>query len=442
MKSIRVLTGILLAGVLLGITACPVADENTELPWTYPPGVTDKLDYTNGDKVKIALAITGDQDPGLALKYRMGSSTGPYYFDYVVLCAAKMVKEPSGASFTFNLDLGEVQQILDNRTALLAPLQAKGIKVLLQIVNGGDGFSFANLPYTLRQPFAKTVRDILVRNNLDGLEFVDINGGSGVYPALGEEHYYDPAFDDRPAYNPDHIGDTIAIGHVDILNSSDEIIPLSDEQKVDYFWHQGGYNYGAFLTYFRPLVESPNTPTTAVIGDWHDKPIWVREVGFGAGDSRNPLNPNLFGTQRSYIAAWIKDDNREELQFTAVSDMANVFISSNVNGTPFGWEGTGKSIMEFADHLRYSPGILDLSSATETQIEAFSERFADGNMVNPDDFIFHGDPYALLYYTNVGLNDAAKLSISSRYVYGGRQENGVFLVGLLKNGPEVVYSGN
>jgi len=458
----------LICALLLTVffTSCPVADEFTELPWTYPPGVTSKEAYTNGKTVKIALSVNGSEDPLVALRYRMATNFGPYYFDYVVLCSAKMVKKEntSGSGFTFNIDLSDVKSILDRRSSTIAPLQSKGMKVLLQIENNGEGFTFANLPPSLIYPFAQTCKNILVQYNLDGFEFNDVNGDDPVnglyaYPSLGISNYYDGIFDNFPAYNESAMGDRLDIATAVIPRDLDEPANgnnwsfSSDQAKVEYFWLNGAHAYGTLLSYFRsvPVWQDPNAPDSSIIGELEDKPILVRETGFASGrdDLEDVLNSGdlyaHFKYRNSYMSQWIDDPSRPTLDFTGILAMVNVFMSSH-SAPDFGWKNTvtnqytGKSIMTFVSHDKYCPGILDLGTAlTDEEIRFFSTEFANGNMANDD--IEHGVPYSIFYYTNVGNggNVAARLSISSRIVYGGRQEQDYELTGLLNNGPEIVY---
>ena len=404
---------------------CPVTDGDTELPWTYPPGVTDKSDFSNG-QVKAALSVSGGEDPLIALRYRMDNANGPYYFDYVVLSSAKMRKVVSGGAFTFDLDLGDIQDILNNRVTKLAPLQSKGFKILLEVSNGGDGYSFANLPYTLRQPFAKTIKDTLDRYGLDGIEFNDINGGAGAYPVIGQA-FYDPDSDEE--VNPNQLGDTVTV---------------SNNYEADDYWHTGGNNYGAFLSYFRYQQQSPSTPATAVIGKQFDKPILVRENGFAGGDFGSP-HENKF-----YMDHWISDAKRPEMTFTSVMEQINYILYpgaapfSDTASRPFGWEGSGQSIMPHAVHSLYAPGVLDLRTASNEEIAYFSERFANGNLDKSDEDMSWGESYGLLYYAGLGGNDAGKLSITSRWVYGTREEGRQHeLIAVQEDGPEVLYvAGN
>jgi hypothetical protein len=454
--------------------ACPVMNDDTELPWHFVPGLVDK-----SYQIKTAIAIGGSGDPRVALNYRMGSSAGAYYFDYVVLCSAKMRVNTSSAVPVFSLDTGDLNDILLNSDTYLRPLRLRGIKVVLEVINGGDGFTFANLPYTLRQQFAKTCKDTMVRYNLNGLSFKDINGDAPgknlfAYPDSanpGLPQYYDAYFDDFPAFwsgnDEGSIGSRIAINDIIIPKNhtdpsdltdtsvSNQMMTITGAAKLDYFWHMGGISYGNFLSYLRELdAWQTSDSNIAVIGKMEDAPLWVWETGFAGGhvaDHTNMelTNINILGgtlkNQKSYLTYFICDWRRPSLTFTGItSNVVNIIISPNLPGDGFGWNNSGTGVLETAN-WEYCPGILDLgftAGLTNMEIETFSRKFARGNekmLGNGDGNPFWGMPYGLLYYTNVGSNDADKLSITSRIVYGGRIEDEMgTLIDLKEDGPAVV----
>jgi hypothetical protein len=408
-----VLTAVLLAG-------CPEATDMTELPWTYAPGITDKSVYnTTGEEIraKVALAVTGAQNPLLALNYRLDNAYGPYFFDYVVLTWAKMTVTRSGG-LKFDLDLSDIKSILDAKSTTIAPLQAKGIKVLLGVTNGGGGISFANLPYTYRETFAKTIKDTLDRYGLNGIEFNDEGGGAGAYPYLGATQYYDPDTDWEDG-TPDD-GSTVGIE--------------SPQAVLDY-WKAGSLNYSAFLTYFRRQEHYTGT-TLAIIGAYGDNPIIVRETGFAGGEGAT-----------NYMDVWIRDSHRPLMEFISVTDQVNYCVSTILppfNNGRFGWNGTGASVMQsFVTHMFYAPGIIDLSTVTDEDLSYFGERFGWGNQGYGGNDYDAGFAYGLIYFSNLteGSDEtAAKLSLASKWVYGPRDVN----VGpevSLDTGPAVLYVG-
>lgn len=413
-----------ICGVLtaVSLTGCPEALDTTELPWTNPPGITDKSVYnTTGEEIraKVVLAVTGSQNPLLALNYRLDNAYGPYFFDYVVLTWAKMTVTRTGGGLAFGLDLSDIKSTLDAKSTTIAPLQAKGIKVLLGVTNGGGGISFANLPYNYRETFAKTIKDTLDMYGLNGIEFNDQDGGDEAYPRL-EAAYYDPASDETDG-TPDD-GSTVRIG--------------SDWEVLNY-WKKGSLNYSAFLTYFRHQEHDTGT-TAAIIGAYGDNPIIVRETGFAGGE----------GTT-NYMDQWIRDDHRPQMEFISVTDQVNYYVSTTLppfNDSGFGWNGTGASVMQnFVTHMFYAPGIIDLSTVTTEDLSYFGRRFGWGNQgydAGQDDYDA-GYAYGLIYFSNLTEESdeiAAKLSLASKWVYGPRDEDLGPEVSR-DSGPAVLYAG-
>lgn len=417
-----------ICGVLTGLslTGCPEAADTTELPWTYAPGVTDKSVYTTGEngeeeiRAKTALAVTGEQNPLLALNYRLDNPYGPCFFDYVVLTWAKMTVNRDNGRLRFDLDLSGVKSILDAKTAAIAPLQAKGIKVLLGVSNGGGGISFANMPYNYRESFAKTIKDTLDRYGLNGIEFNDEGAGDGAYPYLGAQQYYDPETDEDDG-TPDD-GSTVSIG--------------SDAEALAY-WKAGALNYSAFLTYFRRQEHYTGT-TAAIIGAYGDAPIIIRETGFAGGKETT-----------NYMDQWVRDYHRPLMEFISVTDQVNFYVNTTLppfNDERFGWGGTGASVMQlFVTHMFYAPGIIDLKAVTVDDLSYFGRRFGWGNQgydAGQDDYDA-GYAYGLIYFSNLtdeSDETAAKLSLASKWVYGPRDVNAGPEVSK-DTGPEVLYAG-
>jgi hypothetical protein len=413
----------LIAG--LSLAGCPEATDLTELPWTFAPGITDKSGYTTGEdgeeqiRAKTALAVTGEQNPLLALNYRLDNAYGPYFFDYVVLAWAKMTVNRSGSGLSFDLDLSGIKSILDAKSTAIAPLQAKGIKVLLGVTNGGGGISFANMPHTSRETFAKTIKDTLDRYGLNGIEFNDEGAGDGAYPYVGALQYYDPKTDEED--EPPDDGSTVSIGN--------------DAEALAY-WKTGALNYSAFLAYFRKQ-EHPTGTEIAIIGTKENNPIILRETGFAGGE----------GTT-NYMDQWVLDYHNPLMEFISITDQVDFYVNTTVppfNDTRFGWNGTGASVMQqkFLTHMYYAPGIIDLSTVTSDDLLYFGERFGRGNQdydAGQGDYDA-GFAYGLIYFTNLtdgSEETAAKLSLTSKWVYGPRDVNLGPEVST-DGGPEVLY---
>lgn len=112
---------------------------------------------------------TNDINPLNAKEYRFCNSTEEVV-DHVILFASNI----RGTCTTVQLYHNPNQTyILNNRATLIAPLQTKGIKVLLGILGDHTGVGFANLTPTMLESFAQQIAACVNNNNLDGVDFDD-----------------------------------------------------------------------------------------------------------------------------------------------------------------------------------------------------------------------------------------------------------------------------
>lgn len=98
------------------------------------------------------------------------AGTNEQVVDHVVLFASNI----RGTASTVELFHNPNQTyILNNRSTLVQPLQAKGIKVLLGLLGDHTGVGFANLTSNQITSFAQQIADCLETNRLDGVDFDD-----------------------------------------------------------------------------------------------------------------------------------------------------------------------------------------------------------------------------------------------------------------------------
>jgi hypothetical protein len=99
------------------------------------------------------------------------ASNGANVFDIGIIFAANINYDGTSASLYFN---PQVQAVLDNAATQIAPLQAKGIKVLLSILGNHEGAGFANFPdQAAAAAFATQLSDAVSTYGLDGIDFDD-----------------------------------------------------------------------------------------------------------------------------------------------------------------------------------------------------------------------------------------------------------------------------
>jgi len=103
-------------------------------------------------------------------KYALASN-GANVFDIGIIFAANINYDGTSAYLYFN---PQVQAALDNAATQIAPLQAKGIKVLLSILGNHQGAGFANFPdQQAATAFAAQLANAVTTYGLDGIDFDD-----------------------------------------------------------------------------------------------------------------------------------------------------------------------------------------------------------------------------------------------------------------------------
>ena len=127
--------------------------------------------------IEIACFIdTSRHSPLNALDYTLEKS-GTQFFDYVILGGASLNLDSKGFYVSLSDDL---LKVLARRNSLVAPLQKKGIRVLLGIQSQGKA-SFGNVTEDQMNELASTIYELLRIYWLDGVEFFD-NGAPEAYP--------------------------------------------------------------------------------------------------------------------------------------------------------------------------------------------------------------------------------------------------------------------
>ena len=99
------------------------------------------------------------------------ASNGANVFDIGIIFAANINYDGSNAYLYFN---PQVQAVLDNAATQIAPLRAKGIKVLLSILGNHQGAGFANFAdQASAAAFASQLSGAVSTYGLDGIDFDD-----------------------------------------------------------------------------------------------------------------------------------------------------------------------------------------------------------------------------------------------------------------------------
>ena len=99
------------------------------------------------------------------------ASNGANVFDIGIIFAANINYDGTNANLYFN---PQVQAVLNNAATEIAPLQAKGIKVLMSILGNHQGAGFANFPsQQAAAAFAGQLASAVTTYGLDGIDFDD-----------------------------------------------------------------------------------------------------------------------------------------------------------------------------------------------------------------------------------------------------------------------------
>jgi hypothetical protein len=192
LPALRAVCGAAALSALLFFTGCPSSDPGggfTRLAEETYPGTVSGLTKTtvNGNDIKTLLYVeVNDHSPLNAGDYVLVNddrTDTKYFFDYVVLFAANVRDRncaletgddhgctESGVHLHFNR---QTRYVLNNASTLIAPLQAKGIKVLLGLLGDHDGIGFASMNLSEISTFVADVAAAVSTYNLDGVDFDD-----------------------------------------------------------------------------------------------------------------------------------------------------------------------------------------------------------------------------------------------------------------------------
>lgn len=129
--------------------------------------VTSTLDTVRLSRLcSVDLSLASPLDAG---EYRLNDNVP--FFNLVSVEKIQLLDSPSGARFTLT---DRLDYVLENRDRLIAPLQAKGIEVLVTVMGANtSGWGFANLSPSVITDMAQTLANMVVENNLDGVTLAD-----------------------------------------------------------------------------------------------------------------------------------------------------------------------------------------------------------------------------------------------------------------------------
>lgn len=162
------------------ITSCSNTEENI-MEASQDTQVNTRAVGTKTPKL-TAYIETNDINPLNAGEYYFsGTNPQEQVIDHVILFASNI----RGTATTAQLHHNQNQTyILNHRSTLIAPLQQKGIKVLLGLLGDHTGVGFANMTQPMINSFAQQIADCVNQNGLDGADFDDEWAKYGLIPSL------------------------------------------------------------------------------------------------------------------------------------------------------------------------------------------------------------------------------------------------------------------
>ena len=135
----------------------------------------------NGLQVISCMEIN-DANPLYNLCFTLKES-GKYFFDQVILFSGNInYNAETGEVYNYNNE--NISQCLNFKEKYLAPLQQKGMKVILGILGNHDRSGVANLSKEGAKAFASELKSVCDAYNLDGVFFDDEYSSYGSYPGF------------------------------------------------------------------------------------------------------------------------------------------------------------------------------------------------------------------------------------------------------------------
>ena len=150
-------------------TSCSNMEESV-MPTQQDSQVSTRAVGNKTPKLTVYLE-TNDVNPLNAGEYYFtGTNPQEQVIDHVILFASNIRGTINSVQLYHNANQS---YILSHRSTLIAPLQQKGIKVLLGLLGDHTGIGFSNLTPPMINSFAQQIADCVNNNNLDGVDFDD-----------------------------------------------------------------------------------------------------------------------------------------------------------------------------------------------------------------------------------------------------------------------------
>ena len=261
-------------------------------------------------------------DPRLANDFILEDISDPIYHrglgNIVNLRQASLYYDSKLGKVSMKLN-NDLRYVLEHFTERVLPVQESGRKVCVCIDGGAQGIGFCNLTDEQIGDFAKSVKKIVERYGLDGINLWDRNAN---YAAAEEKGF--------PKVNTTSYPKLIKALREDL--GQNKLLTVTDyEEPTEYFWDTeatGGIKVGELIDYAWSGYCGSDEPVQ-IVDPWHQELAYVSKL-----HPRKPfagLNPRRYGITN--VTCYRKQDESlfslEQYDKSVLTD-SNIFVFYDV----------------------------------------------------------------------------------------------------------------
>jgi len=318
--------------------------------------------YQGDDMLTVFYLNTAVFDPRLANDFILEDISDPIYHrglgNIVNLRQASLYYDSKLGKVSMKLN-NDLRYVLEHFTERVLPVQESGRKVCVCIDGGAQGIGFCNLTDEQIGDFAKSVKKIVERYGLDGINLWDRNAN---YAAAEEKGF--------PKVNTTSYPKLIKALREDL--GQNKLLTVTDyEEPTEYFWDTeatGGIKVGELIDYAWSGYCGSDEPVQ-IVDPWHQELACVSKL-----HPRKPfagLNPRRYGITN--VTCYRKQDESlfslEQYDKSVLTD-SNIFVFYDVRSNiQDSYEGANIMDQFMASWCRnfslsLNPGRLDNDSQT------------------------------------------------------------------------------
>lgn len=191
--------------------------------------------HKEGGLQVISCMEINDANPLYNLCFTLEKS-GKYFFDQVILFSGNINYNPETHE-VYNFNNENISAVLNFREKYLAPLQQKGMKVILGILGNHDRAGVTNLSDEGCKHFAQELKNKVEAYQLDGVFFDDEYSNPGNYPGfVGFDNFSRLVYECKKAM-PDKLMEAY------VYSGTSRCSQVNGMQPVDFAIHDYGGNY-------------------------------------------------------------------------------------------------------------------------------------------------------------------------------------------------------